>query len=177
MNHTVSLMRLHTSGSMKEKITFLATTKNLPSEKYRNFTWFPGVEILQKSKTARNYVETAFPKNFHTRKSGEITVFFAVKDVQLKLFWLHGARCYGFFYTSSRSYMLFVFVENCSRRNWWLIVFGTNKYWLQQFFQLIVYWQPFSPFSTTVPLLYSLKTSDFLMFSGGIEVKHWMKMT
>ena len=27
---------------------------------------------------ARNYAETAFPQNFHTRKLGEITVFFAV---------------------------------------------------------------------------------------------------
>ena len=41
-------------------------------------------------------------------------------------------------------------------------------------------------FSTIVPLLYPLKTSEnlrfyqktssFLMFSGGIEVKHWLKM-
>ena len=28
---------------------------------------------------ARNCAETAFPQNFHTSKSGEITVFFAVK--------------------------------------------------------------------------------------------------
>ena len=29
---------------------------------------------------ARNYAETAFPPNFHTRKLSEITVFFAVRD-------------------------------------------------------------------------------------------------
>ena len=37
----------------------------------------------------------------------------------------------------------------------------------------------FKPFSTNVPLLYPLKhqkTSFFLMFSGGIEVKHCLKM-
>ena len=37
----------------------------------------------------------------------------------------------------------------------------------------------FKPFSTNVPLLYPLKhqkTSVFLMFSGGIEVKHCLKM-
>ena len=33
-----------------------------------------------------------------------------------------------------------------------------------------------SPFSTNVPLLNPLKTSGFLMFSGGIEGKHWLKM-
>ena len=27
---------------------------------------------------AQNYVETAFPQNFHTKKLGEITVFYAV---------------------------------------------------------------------------------------------------
>ena len=37
----------------------------------------------------------------------------------------------------------------------------------------------FKPFSTNVPLLYPVKhqkTSVFLMFSGGIEVKHCLKM-
>ena len=45
-----------------------------------------------------------------------------------------------------------------------------------------------NPFSTNAPLLYSLKTvkhiqtirrvltSNFRMFSGGIEMKHWLKM-
>ena len=36
-----------------------------------------------------------------------------------------------------------------------------------------------NPFSTNVPLLYPLKTSEntrFLMLSGGIEVEHWFKM-
>ena len=32
------------------------------------------------------------------------------------------------------------------------------------------YGKVFNPFSTNVPLLY------FLMFSGGIEVEHWLKM-
>ena len=35
-----------------------------------------------------------------------------------------------------------------------------------------------NPFSTNVPLLYPLKTSENrrLMFSGSIEVEHWLKM-
>ena len=32
---------------------------------------------------ARNYVETAFPQNFHTMKLGEITVFYVVMLVCL----------------------------------------------------------------------------------------------
>ena len=40
------------------------------------------------------------------------------------------------------------------------------------------YLQPFlsQPISTSVPLLYSLKTRSLQMFSGGIEVKHWLKI-
>ena len=35
----------------------------------------------------------------------------------------------------------------------------------------------FNPFSTNVPLLYPhFHTSGFLMFSGGVQVKHWLKM-
>ena len=34
----------------------------------------------------------------------------------------------------------------------------------------------FNPFSTNVSLIYPLKTSGFLMFSGGMEVEHWLKM-
>ena len=49
--------------------------REIHCEKYRNFTWFPGVEILRKGTVSAN---CAFPQNFHTRKSGEITVFFAV---------------------------------------------------------------------------------------------------
>ena len=33
-----------------------------------------------------------------------------------------------------------------------------------------------NPFSTNVPLLYPLKTEGFLMFSGDIEVEHWLKL-
>ena len=55
----------------------------LHCEKYRNFTWFPGVEILRKlcdrPKLCGN---CAFPRNFHTRKSGEISVFFAVLRIK-----------------------------------------------------------------------------------------------
>ena len=58
-------------------------------EKYRNFTWFPGVEILRKGTVSAKFRaisgnrpklrgNCAFPQNFHTRKSGEITVFFVV---------------------------------------------------------------------------------------------------
>ena len=33
-----------------------------------------------------------------------------------------------------------------------------------------------NPFSTNVSLLYLLKTSENLRFSGGTEVEHWLKM-
>ena len=51
--------------------------------KYRNFTLFPGVESLWKDiavhpKLCGNY---AFPQNFHTRKLGEILVFYTVTNV------------------------------------------------------------------------------------------------
>ena len=49
--------------------------------KCRNFTWFPGVEILWKG-TVSSYPKLcgncAFPQNFYTRKLGEITAFYAV---------------------------------------------------------------------------------------------------
>ena len=35
----------------------------------------------------RNYAETAFPQNFHTKKLGEITVFFAA-DVAFANPWI-----------------------------------------------------------------------------------------
>ena len=46
-------------------------------EEHRNFTWFPGVDILQKGTVCGNCV---FQQNFYTRKLGETTVFFAVLD-------------------------------------------------------------------------------------------------
>ena len=42
-------------------------------EKYRNFTYFPGAEILRKG--------TEFQQNFHTRKLGEIAVFVTVVSI------------------------------------------------------------------------------------------------
>ena len=55
-------------------------------EKYRDFTWFPGVEILRKGTVFVQFRairpklcgNCAFLPNFHTRKSGEMTVFFPV---------------------------------------------------------------------------------------------------
>ena len=54
--------------------------------KCRRFTQFPGVEILWKDTVSEYYANCpklcgncAFPQNFHTRKLGEITVFYAVK--------------------------------------------------------------------------------------------------
>ena len=57
-----------------------------PCKKYRDFIWFLGVEILWKGTVSTLFWATgpkrcrncAFPQNFHTRKSGKITVFFAV---------------------------------------------------------------------------------------------------
>ena len=59
--------------------------------KYRNFTQLPGVEIswkgtvsaqfrVNRPKLCRNY---AFPQTFHTRKLGEITVFYAVISLEI----------------------------------------------------------------------------------------------
>ena len=54
-------------------------------EKYRNFTWLPGVEILRKDTVSAYRANRpklcgncAFPQNFRTRKSGEIMVYFPV---------------------------------------------------------------------------------------------------
>ena len=55
--------------------------------KYRNFTWFPGIEILWNGSfrivsgdSPENWPDSrgncAFPQTFHTRKLGEITVFY-----------------------------------------------------------------------------------------------------
>ena len=54
--------------------------------KYRNFhltSWYENfmekhIFLHSFKRFARNYEETAFPRNFHTRKLGEITVFYAV---------------------------------------------------------------------------------------------------
>ena len=54
--------------------------------KYPNFTKFPGVEILRKGTVTTEFRairpklcgNCAFPQNFHTRKLGEITVFYAM---------------------------------------------------------------------------------------------------
>ena len=53
---------------------------------YCNFTWFPGLEILWKGVVSAEFRANhsklcgscAFPRNFHTRKLGEITAFYAV---------------------------------------------------------------------------------------------------
>ena len=52
----------------------------------REFTWFPGMEILRKGTVSAKFranrpklcESCAFPQNFHTREPGEITVFFLV---------------------------------------------------------------------------------------------------
>ena len=44
-------------------------------EKYRNFTWFPGVEILWKSTETVEMWKLCLSANFPHQKSGEITVF------------------------------------------------------------------------------------------------------
>ena len=55
-------------------------------EKYRIFTWFPGMEILWKDTVPAQFWaigpklwgNCSFPQNFHTRKLCEIPVFSAV---------------------------------------------------------------------------------------------------
>ena len=53
--------------------------------KYRNFTQFPGVEVLRKGTAIRLKLcgNCAFPQNLHTRKLGEIGVFYAVSVISL----------------------------------------------------------------------------------------------
>ena len=54
--------------------------------KYRNFTQFPGVEVLRKGTAIRLKLcgNCAFPQNLHTRKLGKITVFSVVnKDAKM----------------------------------------------------------------------------------------------
>ena len=51
--------------------------------KYRNFTHFPSVEILLKGAVSAQFraklcENCAFPRRFHTKRSREITVFYAV---------------------------------------------------------------------------------------------------
>ena len=54
--------------------------------KYRSFTEFPGVEILQEGAvSAEFWANLAFPQNFHTRKLGETTVFNAVRNMALAI--------------------------------------------------------------------------------------------
>ena len=63
-------------GKVKTKIKYPAL------QKYRNFTEFPGVEILWKGTVLIHQKlcgNCAFLQNFHTRKLGEIAVFFAVQ--------------------------------------------------------------------------------------------------
>ena len=66
---------------------------NFYCEKYRNFTWFPDVEILRKGIVFRAIHpklcgDCAFPQNFHTRKSGEMTVFFVVFYTRMPILYL-----------------------------------------------------------------------------------------
>ena len=79
----------------------------LHSEKHRNFTWFPDVEIFSKRHSFRLGGNCAFPQNFRTRKSGEITIFFAVLFI-----------------------VFIIFIENIYLEVLWigLEVFSCNKY-------------------------------------------------
>ena len=60
--------------------------------KYRNFAKFPGEEILWKGTVSAEFRANhpklcgncSFPQNFHTRKFGEISVFYAVEKRILK---------------------------------------------------------------------------------------------
>ena len=54
----------------------ISETISVHCEKYRNFTYFPGVEILRKG--------SEFQQNFHTRNLGEIAVFVTVVSIFLR---------------------------------------------------------------------------------------------
>ena len=45
---------------------------------YHNFTYFPGMEISWKHKDSAEFLQgnCALTQNFHTRKSGEVSVFY-----------------------------------------------------------------------------------------------------
>ena len=69
----------------------LRNSNNTHCAKCRNFTYFPGVEILRDGAV---YVQfwairpklcgnCAFPQNFHTKKLGEITAFYAVTSPEI----------------------------------------------------------------------------------------------
>ena len=53
--------------------------------KYRYFSLFPGVKILWKCTVSAEFRANRFkfPQNFHTKKSGEIKVFYAVQYMLL----------------------------------------------------------------------------------------------
>ena len=58
--------------------------------KYRNITQVPGAQVLSKgtffaqfwANSPKLCGKCAFPQNFHTRKVGEITLFFAVEKIK-----------------------------------------------------------------------------------------------
>ena len=62
------------------------TFSELCCVKYRYFTEFPGVEILRKGRVSAEFRANrpelcgncAFPQNFHTKKLGQISIFYAV---------------------------------------------------------------------------------------------------
>ena len=60
-------------------------TKLSHCAKYRNFTWFPGLEILCKRTDScpKIWENCAPPENVHTRKLGETTVFYVISFISI----------------------------------------------------------------------------------------------
>ena len=75
-------LKIWRSKSFKSLTPSLKNYHIRQCKKYRNFTWFPSVEILRKgtvSNRPKLCGNCVFPQNFDTRKTGEVTVFFAVR--------------------------------------------------------------------------------------------------
>ena len=66
------------------------TQNTLNCKEYRNFTKFSGMEILWEGTVSELWGNCAFPQNFHTRKFGEITVFFTVFTEHIVSFVVYG---------------------------------------------------------------------------------------
>ena len=90
----VNEINLLTIVAEPSKLDYISDQGNIPSlkslqrihvncVKYRNFTYFPVVESLQKGTVSIEFRpklcgNCVFPQNFRTRKLGEISVFYAV---------------------------------------------------------------------------------------------------
>ena len=72
------------SWNLKEALSE-GTLRKIPQ--FHQISWCGNFMERHSFGKVRNYAETAFPQNFHTKKLGEITVFFAA-DVAFANPWI-----------------------------------------------------------------------------------------